>query len=118
MLLTIDWVTSIHVAAVRSTPKEFVDMVSAMVNRTYTSIWDFQEITNRAIVERLQHDSDFLSQLKARLGKDPTGSELATFPRYLSAAGNFDSEIKEQCLAGLNLELQKNFAGSRVRRNS
>jgi hypothetical protein len=68
-----------------------------MINRDAHRIWDFQEITNRAVVERLQRDSEAVRRLKDKLASNPTESETASLPRYLMAAGALDDEVHERC---------------------
>jgi hypothetical protein len=76
-----DWVTALHLASARSTAEEFVDVVLVMINRDAHSIWDFQEITNRAVVERLQRDPEAVRCLKEKVAFDATESEIGSLPR-------------------------------------
>ncbi|MDB6157597.1 MAG: putative NTPase family [Gammaproteobacteria bacterium] len=99
-----DWVTALHLASARSGADEFVEIALAMINRSSHGIWNFQEITNRAVVERLQRDPDAMRRLKDRLIADPTEHEISSLPRYLMAAGALDSQISEQCRALLQAE--------------
>jgi hypothetical protein len=92
-----DWVTALHLASARSGAEEFVDVTLAMINREAHGIWDFQEITNRAVVERLQRDPEATWCLKDKLASNPTESETASLPRYLVAAGALDGDVHERC---------------------
>jgi hypothetical protein len=102
-----DWVAALHLASARSKAGDFVDVMFAMINRPSHSIWDFQEVTNRAVVERLQRDSDVIRQLKDKLASEPSVSEIASLPRYLSAAGAMDGEVHERCRTLLQQEAQE-----------
>jgi len=53
-----------------------------MINRDAQGIWDFQDIANRAVTERLQRDVKVVRHLKDRLVSNPTESERASLPRY------------------------------------
>jgi hypothetical protein len=92
-----DWVTALHLASARSGAEEFVEVALAMINRDAHGIWNFQEITNRAVVERLQRDLEAVRSLKDKLASNPTGSETASLPRYLMAAGALDDDVHERC---------------------
>jgi hypothetical protein len=92
-----DWVTVLHLASARSSAEEFVEVALAMINRNAHSIWDFQEITNRAVIERLQHDSEAIRCVKDKLASDPSESEIASLPRYLMAAGALDHDVRARC---------------------
>jgi len=92
-----DWVLAVHLAAIRSKTQEFVELVVAMINRHTHGIWDFQDIVNRAVVERLQRDEEARLHLKRTLAADATVSETASLPRYLSAAGALDGDVLERC---------------------
>jgi hypothetical protein len=81
-----NWVTALHLASARSGVEEFVEVVLAMINRDiFHGIWDFREITNRAVIERLQRDAEAVQHLKDKLTANPTESETASLPRYLMA---------------------------------
>jgi hypothetical protein len=56
---------------------------------------EFPDVTNRAVVERLQRDSDAVRRLKDKLASTPTESESASLPRYLMAAGGLDDRVHE-----------------------
>jgi hypothetical protein len=62
-----DWVIALHLASTRSEAEEFVEVALAMINRDNHRIWDFQEITNRAVVERLQREPESVRCLKDKL---------------------------------------------------
>jgi hypothetical protein len=82
-----DWVTAVHLASARSGADEFVEVTLAMINRDAHGIWDFQAVTNRGIVERLQRDPEAVQCLKDKLASNATESEIGSLPRYLMAAG-------------------------------
>jgi hypothetical protein len=54
-------------------------------------------MTNRAVVERLQRDSEAVRRLKDKLASNPTENENASLPRYLMAAGALDDGVHERC---------------------
>jgi hypothetical protein len=91
------WVTALHLASARSAAEEFVEMVLAMIHRKSHGIWNFQEITNRSVVERLQRDPGAVQRFKDKLASNPTESETASLPRYLMAAGALDDAVHERC---------------------
>ena len=92
-----DWVTALHLASSRSGMEEFAEVALAMINRNAHRIWDFQEITNRAVVERLQRDRQAVQRLKDKLVSNATESEIGSLPRYLMAAGALDEDVHAQC---------------------
>ena len=102
-----DWVTALHLAAVRSDAKDFVAVTSAMINRPSHGIWSFQDVTNRAVVERLRCDPDAVRLVKDRLAGSPSTSEVASLPRYLSAAGTLDEEVHQRCATLLQQEARE-----------
>jgi hypothetical protein len=102
-----DWVVALHLAAARSDAKDFFTVTSAMINRPLHGVWDFQEVTNRAVVERLRRDSDAVRLVKDRLAGSPSGSEIASLPRYLSAAGALDEEVNQRCACLLTQEARE-----------
>jgi hypothetical protein len=99
-----DWVTAVHLASARSGVDEFAEVVFAMINRVAHGIWDFQDITNRALIERLQRDADARRRLERRLDSNPTESETASLPRYLVAASPLDEGVHERCRSLLQNE--------------
>jgi hypothetical protein len=99
-----DWVTALHLASVRSTPESFVAVVLEMINRSSHTNWDFQEVANRPVVERLARDPAAVESLKKRLMESLTTSEIASLPRYLSAAGALDAEVTQRCTVLLQQE--------------
>ena len=105
-----DWVTSLHLAAARSSSEEFVAVVLAMINRSIHSNWDFQEIVNRAVVERLASDGASVQLIKDQLLGAPTTSEIASLPRYLSAANVLDADIRLKCTSLLQREAEEPMA--------
>jgi energy-coupling factor transporter ATP-binding protein EcfA2 len=105
-----DWVTALHLAAVRSSPEDFVEVVLAMINRSIHSNWDFQEIVNRAVVERLAGDAASVQLLKNQLLGAPTTSEMASLPQYLSAANVLDADIRLRCTELLRQQAEEPMA--------
>jgi hypothetical protein len=101
-----DWVASLHLASARSGAEEFVEATLAMINRDAHSIWNFQEITNRAVTERLQLDPVAVRRLKDKLASNPTESEITSLPRYLMAARALDDEVSERCRTLLQDEVR------------
>jgi hypothetical protein len=102
-----DWVTALHLSSARSRPEEFIQVVLAMIARPNRSNWDFQEVANRAVVERLARDADAVALLKKRLIETSDASEIASLPQYPSAAGALDSEVTQRCMTLLALELHE-----------
>ncbi|SAL72411.1 NACHT domain protein [Caballeronia udeis] len=102
-----DWVVAVHLAAARSGADEFVEVVYAMVNRGEHGIWDFQEITNRAVIERLQRDADVVQRFKTKLACGPSECEIASLPRYLMAAGAMGTDVVQQCRSLLGDERRR-----------
>jgi hypothetical protein len=100
-----DWVAALHLASALSNAEDFFDVTLAMINRPSRGIWNFQEVTNRAVVERLRRDPDAVRRFKDRLASTPEGSEIASLPRYLSAAGAMDNEVHERCRMLLQREV-------------
>jgi len=92
-----EWSLAIHLAAARSEPVEFVNTIKAMVSRNVHTSWDFQEFINRAVIERLRHDSPASECLTARVFGEPSGDEMASIPRYLLAAGCMNRRLEERC---------------------
>jgi energy-coupling factor transporter ATP-binding protein EcfA2 len=102
-----DWVAAVHLAAARSNADEFVEIVYSMVNREDHGIWDFQEIANRAVIERLQRDADVVQGFKTKLACQPSECEIASLPRYLMAAGALDADVVQQCRVLLSDERRR-----------
>jgi hypothetical protein len=94
-------------AANRSDSEEFVDIVLAMLNRSSRGNWDFQEITNRPVIERLRRDTHAVQLLKDKLSSNATVSERATLPRYITAAGVMDVSIRDLCESLLKEEAKQ-----------
>lgn len=101
-----DWVTAVHLSAARSAPDDFAQVVLAMISRPTRTNWDFQEVVNRAVVERLGWDGAAVGFLKNRLMESFDPSEIVSLPRYLSAAGAFDTDITQRCTELLQFESQ------------
>jgi hypothetical protein len=102
-----DWVTALHLASARSGAEEFVEVALSMINRDAHGIWDFQEITNRAVIERLQRDPEAVRRFKEKLDCNPTEGETASVPRYLMAAGAMDERVHERCRSILQDETRR-----------
>ena len=88
-----DWVTAVHLASVKSDPEEFVAVLLAMLNRPVYQMWNFQEFTNRAVIERLKNDEAVAILVKKKMAEELTESEIASLPGYLSAAGVLDESV-------------------------
>jgi hypothetical protein len=101
-----DWVTALHLASARGGGQEFVEVALAMINRDAHGIWYFQDIINRAVVERLQRDPEAVRSFKDKLASSPTESETASVPRYLTDAGAFDDDVLERCRSLLKDEVR------------
>jgi hypothetical protein len=101
-----DWVTAVHLSSARSAPDDFAQVVFAMISRPSRTNWDFQEVVNRAVVERLGRDAAATALLKSRLMESSDTSEIASLPRYLSAAGALDAEITQRCAEQIQFESQ------------
>ena len=101
------WVAALHLSAVKSDPKEFIATTFAMLNRKDHVIWDFQDVINRAIVERLRRDSESVELMKNRLTESPSTSEIASLPRFLYTAGAWDEEINKKCALLLEIETRE-----------
>ena len=67
----------------------------AMINRLSHGIWSFQHVTSRVVVERLPRDPDAVRLVTDRLGGSLCVSEVASLPRYLSAAGALDEKVHQ-----------------------
>jgi len=104
-----EWVVAMHLAGRQSGPEDFVAVTTAMLNRPSHGIWDFQDVINRAVIERLGSDPDAVEQLRSRLIDHPTTSEIASIPRYLSAAGLLDEETTKRCVFLLQKEARESL---------
>jgi energy-coupling factor transporter ATP-binding protein EcfA2 len=93
-----DWTVAVHVAACRADSAAFCKLLEAMVTRWWRSQFDAQQITNLAVEERLQRDSDLEALLSARIGKDINPSISGSFARYLAAAGKLGAEARGRAL--------------------
>jgi len=82
-----DWTVAIHVAARRADSEEFCRISEAMATRRFHSQFDAQPITNLAIDERLQRDSEVRQLFVARINGASAPSVSGSFARYLAAAG-------------------------------
>jgi hypothetical protein len=102
-----DWVAALHLAAARSDARDFVAVTSAMIDRPSHGIWSFQDVTNRAVVERLRRDPEAVRLVKDRLAGSPSASEIASLPRYLSEAGALDEEVNQRCAILLQQEARE-----------
>lgn len=82
-----DWAAAVHVAACRADSCEFTVLLEAMVTREFRSEFDAQKITNLAVQERLQRDSELQRMLGANLQSNIDRSISGSFARYLAAVG-------------------------------
>lgn len=104
-----DLVTSLHLASARYGAEAFSQITLAMINRSLHHIWNFQEITNRAVTERLKRDCEATRCLKKILLSNPNENEIASIPRILMTAGVLDEEVSERCRTLLQAELRHPF---------
>jgi hypothetical protein len=102
-----DWATALHLSAARSSAQDFLTATLAMINRPSQDIWNFQDVTNRAVIERLRGDLDAVGLAKNWLSGNPGPSEIASLPRFLFGAGALDNEVKERCASLLRQEARE-----------
>jgi len=93
-----DWAVAVHVAACRADSAAFCRLLEAMVTRRWRTQFDAQQITNLAIEERLQRDSEVEGLLSGRIGKDVSPSISGSFSRYLAAAGKLSPDARGRAL--------------------
>lgn len=93
-----DWTVVVHLAAARSDAAAFCALVEAMVTRPMRTQFDAQQITNLAVVERLQTDADLEAQFALRIVKEVHPSVSGSFARYLAAAGKLGPEARRRTL--------------------
>ncbi|WP_172316314.1 NACHT domain-containing protein [Paraburkholderia solitsugae] len=93
-----DWTVAVHVAARRADSAAFCKLLEAIVTRRWRSQFDAQQITNLAIEERLQRDSQLEGLLSARIGKDVDPSISGSFARFLAAAGKLGPDARSRAL--------------------
>lgn len=89
-----DWAAAVHLAACRADSHEFVALLEAMLTRHFRSRFDAQEITNLAVQERLQRDTELERLFSDRLCPDVDRSISGSFARYLAAAGKLDASVQ------------------------
>jgi hypothetical protein len=104
-----DWVAAVHLASVTSGPDEFMEVILAMVNRDTHGIWDFQDVINRAIVEKLHNDAHVAQRFEDKLASNPTVNERASLPRYLMSAGLASHRLVDRCRSLLRDEAGQLF---------
>ena len=66
--------------------------------------WIFGDIT-RPIFRRLRTDDQFAALLVERLHQNPTPSEKATFPRFISVARGLSTDLREWCIEEADRQL-------------
>lgn len=93
-----DWTVAVHVAACRADSATFCKLLEAMVSRQWRSQFDAQQISNLAVEERLQRDSELEGLMNARIRKDINPSISGSFARYLAAAGKLNPEARGRAL--------------------
>lgn len=91
-----DWTVAVHLAACRANSADFCRLLEAMVTRRWRSEFDAQQITNLAVEERLQRDSELEALLSARIGQEVNPSISGSFARYLAAAGKLSLEARDR----------------------
>lgn len=93
-----DWAAAVTVAACRADSTSFCRLLEAMVTRRWRSRFDAQQITNQAVQERLQGDSDLEGLMVARIAKGVDPSISGSFARYLAAAGRLGPDARAGAL--------------------
>jgi hypothetical protein len=91
------WTVALVVGGAILQSADFVELVRSMVNRDLTGPWDHQQHTNRAVVDRIRQDSASRALLLGVVRGAPTSSEVASLPKFLSAAGGLDEELRSAC---------------------
>jgi NACHT domain len=79
------------------TAGDFLLMARKTVNRDFYSELDLQEAINSVILNRLDSDAELSDLMGARLGENATTNELASFSRYLAAAGKLNDVVRNTC---------------------
>lgn len=97
-----DYAVPIIFAASRFEAEQLGVLVKNMINRSYTSVWDFQDRINYALKSRIGSDSEFVSLISTWLVSHPTESEISSISRYLSSTGKLEMDTQELCLNLLN----------------
>lgn len=93
-----DWAVGVHVAACRVDSAAFCRLLEAMVTRRSRTQFDAQQITNLAVEERLQRDSEVEGLLSGRIREDVSPSISGSFARYLAAAGKLGPDARGRAL--------------------
>lgn len=93
-----DWAVAMHVASIRTDCITFCQLLEAMVTRPWYTRFDAQKITNIAIEERLQRDSELVAMLSSKIGRDVDPSICCSFVRYLAAAGKLSPVARGKVL--------------------
>ncbi|MFG6428865.1 NACHT domain-containing protein [Roseateles sp. LYH14W] len=93
-----DWAVAVRLSAARDNSESFVKLLERMATREHPTQFDAQDCINRAVYERLQHDSELVELLAARLRKDVNGSISGTFARYLTSAAKLDAASRARAL--------------------
>jgi len=103
-----DWVTAVHCQRREAAPDDFAQVVLAMISRPSRTNWDFQEVVNRAVVERLGRDG-----AASRIVEEPADgraliqAKIASFATLSVAAGALDTEITQRCVEQLQLKARR-----------
>lgn len=102
-----DWVAATHFANVCIEVDEFINVLLRMINRESRRIWDFQDICNRAIADRLRRDVVAVQGVRDKLESNPTEHEIASLPRLLASAGVLDEDAHKTCRSLLGEEAKR-----------
>ncbi len=89
-----DWTVAIYKAASRADTVTFCKLLEAMVTRKRLTRFDAQRITNLAVEERLQRDSELEEMMSTKIAIDVDPSISGSFARYLAAAGKLSAEAR------------------------
>lgn len=93
-----DWAVAVQIATARTDASHFCRLLEAMVTRSWHSQFDAQEISNRAVQERLQRDTELEALMVERLEAGIHPSISGSFARYLASAGRLSQEARTKAL--------------------
>ncbi|PXX46969.1 NACHT domain-containing protein [Undibacterium pigrum] len=89
-----DWAVAVHKAVSRADSATFCNLLETMVSRPRLTNFDAQHITNLAVGERLQRDTDLEAMMSVKIAIDVDPSVSGSFARYLAAAGKLSTEVR------------------------
>jgi hypothetical protein len=93
-----DWAVAVQIAAARTDSRHFCRLLEAMATRTWHSQFDAQEITNRAVQDRLQRDRELEAFMVERLAFNSDPSISGSFARFLASAGRLSQDARSKAL--------------------